>query len=219
MGTELAAQGNKSLSVDNDWRESEDFTKSMTGGTIYYCFATAESPLGSDSSYAGVSGVFIPDQQPPQLAGEGVNTAIDYQASDPNMGLYSGTVTFMFDEPVYQLIEVSGVAQVPKEVWQIGNNETIPPDKQDSAVSLIDIIGTSVDKGKFSAPNKVERPASTLTIEFDNIPVGSVIRLFDTSFICDANSNSTKEILSFVLEETTIGLVGQSVSAKFVQLK
>ena len=125
----------------------------------------------------------------------------------------------MFDEPVYQLIEVSGVAQVPKEVWQIGNNETIPPDKQDSAVSLIDIIGTSVDKGKFSAPNKVERPASTLTIEFDNIPVGSVIRLFDTSFICDANSNSTKEILSFVLEETTIGLVGQSVSAKFVQLK
>ena len=221
MGTELAAQGNKSLSVDNDWRESEDFTKSMTGGTIYYCFATAESPLGSDSSYAGVSGVFIPDQEPPKLTG--VNTAITKRPTpgNPNIG-YSGTVTFMFDEPVYQLIETSGVAQVPKEVWQIGgvgSSGTIPPDKQDSAVSLIDIIGTSVDKGKFSAPNQIQRPASTLTIKFNNIPVGSVIRLFDTSFICDVNSNSTKEILSFVLEETTIGVIEQSVSAEFVQLK
>ena len=219
MGTELAAQGNKSLSVDNDWRESEDFTKSMTGGTIYYCFATAESPLGSDSSYAGVSGVFIPDQEPPKLTN--VNTAITKRPTpdNPNIG-YSGTVTFMFDEPVYQLIEVSGVAQVPKEVWQIGdvgNSGTIPPDKQDSAVSLIDIIGTSVDKEKFSAPNQIQRPASTLTIKFNNIPVGSVIGLFDTSFICDANSNSTKEILSFVLEETTIGVIEQSVSAEFVQ--
>ncbi|OUO41304.1 S-layer homology domain-containing protein [Flavonifractor sp. An306] len=190
MGATIADQGKMTLEQANDYFQSKDFTDKMTGDTLYYCLATAVSPLGSEMSFAGVPGVYIPDRTPPEL--NQVNTSATL---DPGGNTYSGTVTFVFSEPVYQLVTEGGVDQKPKEVWQTQYTTT------DDAVRLKDIMGTSQSKSKFSYPNDIKAPASTLTLEFKEIPLGTTIVLFDTSYICDANSNSTRELLTFTLQE------------------
>lgn len=205
MGVTIAAQGSKSLTQGNSYRQEQNFTSNMTGGTLYYCLASAVSPLGSEMSFAGISGVYIPDKTPPEL--QSVNTA----ASPDGANLYSGTVTFVFNEPVYQLVTQNGVDQLPKEVWQTQYTAS------DSAVRLKDIMGVSASKDKFSYPNDIKAPSSTLALNFEQIPLGTTIVLFDSSFICDANSNSTRQNLTFRLEKSSIGLVDGGVA--FVQVK
>lgn len=205
MGVTIAAQGVKSLTQANSYRQEQNFTDNMTGGTLYYCLASAASPLGSETSFAGISGVYIPDKTPPEL--QSVNTA----ASPDGTNLYSGTVTFVFNEPVYQLVTQNGVDQLPKEVWQTQYTAS------SSAVRLKDIMGVSASKDKFSYPNDIKAPSSTLALNFEQIPLGTTIVLFDSSFICDANSNSTRQNLTFRLEKSSIGLVDGGVA--FVQVK
>lgn len=205
MGVTIAAQGSKSLTQGNSYRQEQNFTSSMTGGTLYYCLASAESPLGSEMSFAGISGVYIPDKTPPEL--QSVNTA----AAPDGANLYSGTVTFVFNEPVYQLVTQNGVDQLPKAVWQTQYTST------GTAVRLKDIMGVSVSKDKFSYPNEIKAPASTLALDFKQIPLGTTIVLFDSSYICDANSNSTRQNLTFRLEKSSIGLVDGGVA--FVQVQ
>lgn len=201
MGAPIAAQGSKSLTQSNSYRQSQDFTNSMRGATIYYCLATAVSPLGSETTFAGVTGIRLKDSTPPEFlrtttaASPGVN------------GTWSGTVSFEFDEEVYQLVEqAGGIDQLPKEVWQTQY------DVDADAVRLLDIIGTNAPLSSFEYVNPVKRPSSTLSLRFTNIPVGTSIVLFDNSFICDANSNSTRERLSFVLQEGNIGMIQGGVS-------
>ena len=190
MGATIADQGKMTLEQANDYFQSKDFTDKMTGDTLYYCLATAVSPLGSEMSFAGVPGVYIPDRTPPKLMQVNNDATLD-----PGGNTYSGTVTFVFSEPVYQLVTEGGVDQKPKAVWQTQYTTT------DDAVRLKDIMGTSQSKSKFSYPNDIKAPASTLALEFKEIPLGTTIVLFDTSYICDANSNSTRELLSFTLQE------------------
>lgn len=207
MGVDVAARGSTALTQSNSYSKEQNFTANMRGATYYYCLATAVSPLGSEMSFAAVAGIHIRDSEPPKLVQ--VNTA-----ATPDTGgkTYSGTVTFVFDEPVYQLVTKNGVDQEPKEVWQFTG--TADPD----AVLLLDIIGTSAGKGSFYYPNYNKNPASTLTLGFNGIPLGTTIVLFDSSFICDANSNSTRERLSFTLQTgENIGYVPGGVA--FVQQK
>lgn len=189
LGATIADQGEMTLEQANNYFQSKDFTDKMTGDTLYYCLATAVSPLGSEMSFAGVSGVYIPDRTPPEL--DQVNTSATL---DPSGNTYSGKVTFVFSEPVYQLVTVGGVEQKPKAVWQTQYTAA------DDAVRLKDIMATSESKSKFSYPNDIKAPASALALEFKEIPLGTTIVLFDTSYICDANSNSTRERLTFVLQ-------------------
>lgn len=206
MGVDVATRGSTALTQANSYSKEQNFTANMRGATYYYCLATAVSPLGSELSFAAVAGIHIRDSEPPKLLQ--VNTAASPDAGGKT---YSGTVTFVFDEPVYQLVTQNGVDQEPKEVWQyIGT-----PD--DDAVLLLEIIGTSAGKNSFYYTNYNKNPASTLTLGFNGIPLGTTIVLFDSSFICDANSNSTRERLSFVLQEGSIGVVQGGVS--FVQQK
>ena len=191
MGATIADQGRMTLEQANDYFQSKDFTDKMTGNTLYYCLATAVSPLGSEMSFAAVSGVYIPDRTPPKL--QQVNNAV---TMDPNTKLCTGTVTFVFDEPVYQLVTSNGVDQKPKEVWQATSTDNDP-----DAVLLLGIIGTSAGKYNFYYPNEYKEARSTLTLGFKDISLGSTIVLFDTSYICDANSNSTRERLTFTLQE------------------
>lgn len=65
-------------------------------------------------------------------------------------------------------------------------------------------------------PTRSAKPSSTLTLKFENIPLNTTLVLFDNSFICDANSNSTRQNLTFRLEASKIGLVDSGVS--FVQV-
>lgn len=207
LGATVADQGRMTLEQANKYFQSKDFTKNMTGDTLYYCLATAISTLGSERSFAGVSGVYIPDRTPPELVQ--VNTAA---RRNPGENTYSGTVTFVFSEPVYQLVTTGGVEQKPKAVWQTSDT----PDK--NAVKLIDIVGTNVKKTKLSCPNNIKEAASTLTLEFRKISLGSTLVLFDNSFICDANSNSTRERMSFTLQKgENIGLIPGGVA--FVEQK
>ena len=206
MGVDVATRGSTALTQANSYSKEQNFTANMRGATYYYCLATAVSPLGSELSFAAVAGIHIRDSEPPKLLQ--VNTAASPDAGGKT---YSGTVTFVFDEPVYQLVTQNGVDQEPKEVWQyIGT-----PD--DDAVLLLEIIGTSAGKNSFYYTNYNKNPASTLTLGFNGIPLGTTIVLFDSSFICDANSNSTRERLSFVLQEGSIGVVQGGVS--FVRQK
>lgn len=190
QGATIADQSSMTLDQGNNYFQTKDLTSKMTGGTIYYCIGTAISPLGSEMSFAAVSGVFIPDRTPPKLSY--VNTAA---TKDLITQLYSGTVTFVFDEPIYQLVTENGIDQTPKEVWQ-----TTEDTGAAKAVRLLDIIGTSAGKGSFYYTNAYKEARSTLTLGFNNIPLGTTLVLFDNSFICDANSNSTRERLSFTLQ-------------------
>lgn len=206
MGATIADQGRMSLDQANKYFQSKDFTERMTGGTLYYCLATAVSPLGSETSFAGVSGVFIPDKTPPVL--KNYSTTIESDKDDR----YTGTVTFVFDEPIYQLVTKNGVDQKPMEVWQTRYTAT------GDAVRLDQIIGSAY-RSSFSCPNEVKRASSTLTLKFENIPLNTNLVLFDSSFICDANSNSTRQNLTFVLQKTGIGLIDQGEKIEFVQVE
>lgn len=218
QGSNVVARGGKQLTEGNNYTDSQDFTNNMTDGTIYYCLAMAYNPLGSAISFAAVNGVYIPDRTPPQLLG--VETSLTW--SNPDKNTYSGTVTFRFSEPVYQLVSQNGIDQEPKVVWQA--NDTTPPPNQDPNVNvnpvlLKEIMGTSFSKDAFSYPNEIKHEASTLTLEFKLIPIGTTIVLFDNSFICDASSNSTRQNLAFALQKTQIGVIGGSEEVKFVQLE
>lgn len=214
QGSNVVARGGKQLTEGNSYMDSQDFTSSMTDGTIYYCLAMAYNPLGSAISFAAVNGVYIPDRTPPELLG--VETSLIPPEGNGD-GTYSGTVTFRFSEPVYQLVSENGIDQTPKEVWQ--TDYSVPTDKKDSVVRLKDIVGINVERSKYTTPNLIDRPASTLTLHFEKIPIGATIVLFDSSFICDASSNSTRENLAFSLQKTQIGVVQGSEEIKFVQLE
>lgn len=206
LGATVADQGRMTLEQANKYFQSKDFTKNMTGNTLYYCLATAVSTLGSERSFAGVSGVYIPDLTPPELLK--VNTA----AAKNKNGNYTGTVTFVFSEPVYQLVTENGVEQKPKAVWQTKYSAG------DGAVRLIDIMGVSVAKSQLYYPNDIKEARSTLTVGFKNIPLGTTLVLFDDSYICDASSNSTRERLSFILQPGDLGVI-PNAGAEFVQQK
>lgn len=207
LGATIAAQGSKSLTQGNSYRQEQNFTNNMTGGTLYYCLASAASPLGSETSFAGISGVYIPDKTPPEL--QSVSTSATLSGAN----VYSGTVTFVFDEPVYQLVTQGGVDQTPMQVWQ--SQYSISTSDASVAVRLDRIIGSS-HLSSFSCANEVRKPSSTLTLSFKDIPLNATIVLFDNSFICDANSNSTRQNLTFRLEKSNIGLVDSGVA--FVQV-
>ena len=206
MGATIADQGRMTLEQANDYFQTKDFTEKMTGGTIYYCLATAVSPLGSEMSFAGVSGVYIPDRTPPEF--KSVSTTIESETD----GKYTGRVTFVFSEPVYQLVTVDGKDQAPKEVWQTKYTAT------GNAVRFDQIIGSDY-RSNFSCPNEVKQASNTLTLAFTDIPINTTIVLFDNSFICDANSNSTRQSLTFRLEKNTIGLVTQGERIEFVKVE
>ena len=195
------AYGSKSLTQANNYFQTQNFTNDMTGGTQYYCLATAVSPLGSETSFGAVAGVHLKDLTPPEF--KYVNTSCSLSDDGKT---YSGRVTFDFDEPVYQLVgSTSGIIQTPKEVWQ--TQYTISTGDQAKAVNLADIIGSSY-KSNFSCVGNTREPSSSLTLDFKNIPIGTTLTLFSNSFICDANSNSTWERLTFVLvEDGNIGLM------------
>lgn len=203
MGKTIAAQGTLSLTQGNSYHQEKNFTANMTGGTIYYCLATAVSPLGSETSFAGVSGVTIPDTTPPKL--QSVTTTIESEEGNR----YTGTVTFVFDEPVYQLVTQNGIDQLPKAVWQ--SQWVVSGD----AVRLDQIIGSSY-RSSFSCPNEVNHASSVLTLRFDKIPLYTNLVLFDTSYICDANSSSTRQNLTFRLESHQIGNIPNSQQIEFV---
>ena len=214
MGAAIAAQGKKSLTQANQYFQTQDFTNNMTGGTIYYCLATAVSPLGSETSFAAVGGVQIPDKTPPVL--ENVSTTIT-GGSGGAYPTYSGTVTFTFDEPVYQLVELAGgVEQTPMQVWQ--TNSTLTPEDAEKAVRLIDILGGSIPKWNLNYTNEVKKASTTLTLTFQNVSLGDTITFFSDSFICDASSNSTRQNLTFRLEETAIGNITAGSRVQFVQV-
>ena len=151
--------------------------------------------------------MYIPDKTPPEL--QSVSTSATLSGAN----VYSGTVTFVFDEPVYQLVTQGGVDQTPMQVWQ--SQYSISTSDASVAVRLDRIIGSS-HLSSFSCANEVRKPSSTLTLSFKDIPLNATIVLFDNSFICDANSNSTRQNLTFRLEKSSIGLVDSGVA--FVQV-
>lgn len=200
--------GTLSLTQANGYQQERDFTDRMTGGTIYYCLATAVSPLGSETSFAGVAGIQIRDTTPPEL--QFVNTVARPSTNDPS--LYTGSVTFVFDEPIYQLVSKNGVDQKPMEVWQTQYSMS-DADKQ-IAVNLPDIIGTSAT-GSFSCESNVREAVSSLTLHFEDIPLNTTLVLFSNSYICDVNSSSTRQNLSFILQQGYIGNIPGGIT--FVQ--
>lgn len=193
MGVDVANRGSTELTQANGFANENNFTSSMKGATYYYCLATAVSPLGSETSFAAVAGIHIRDSEPPKLTN--VKTAATGKIGTDGNIVYSGTVIFIFDEPIYQLVTVNGIDQEPKEVWQ-----TKYYADPDVAVRLKDIMGVSQSKDKFTYPNDIKAAASTLSLDFKDIPIGTTIVLFDTSYICDVNSNSTRQRLTFTLQ-------------------
>ncbi len=207
QGATIADQSSMTLDQANSYSQTKNLTDKMTGGTIYYCIGTAISPLGSEMSFAAVPGVYIPDRTPPKLLD--VYTTFD---DTPAVAPYSGTVTFVFDEPVYQLVTENGVDQKPLEVWQTQYSMSAT-----NAVNLPDIIGSSHRSSFSCTGNNVREPSTTLTLRFKKIPLNTTLVLFNNSYICDANSNSTREILRFTLQEGNIGLIPGGIG--FVQQK
>ena len=191
MGVDVAKRGSVELNQANGNSAEQDFASSMKGATYYYCLATAVSPLGSEMSFAAVAGIHIRDSEPPKLLS--VNT----DARSSGGGLYSGTVTFVFDEPVYQLVTQNGVDQKPMQIWQ--TQYSIGTDDQGKAVNFPSIIGSSRPDNFFCETN-IRVPSTTLTLSFKDIPLATTLVLFTNSYICDENSNSTREILSFTLQ-------------------
>lgn len=211
MGVDVANRGSTELTQANGFANENNFTSSMKGATYYYCLATAVSPLGSETSFAAVAGIHIRDSEPPKLLN--VQTTFD---QTPALPPYSGTVTFVFDEPVYQLVTKQGVDQKPMEVWQ--TEYSIGPSDQAKAVNLPNIIGGSYISNFSCKGNNVRVPSTTLTLRFKNIPLNTTLTLFNNSYICDENSNSTRENLTFTLQkDVDIGLIPGGIG--FVQQK
>ena len=211
MGANIAAQDSLSLVQADNYTQEKDFTDKMAEATIYYCLATAMSPLGSEMSFSGISGIYVPDRTPPVL--QNVSTAIEVSKD----GKYTGTVSFNFDEPVYQLVTVNGVDQTPMQIWQ--TEYSMSTDDQKIAVNFPTIIGSNYPS-KFSCKKmNVRIPSSTLTLHFEEIPLNTTITLFANSYICNANSVSTRKNLTFRLENTGIGVIEQGQQVQFVQVE
>ena len=102
------------------------------------------------------------------------------------------------------------------QVWQ--TNSTLTPEDAEKAVRLIDILGGSIPKWNLNYTNEVKKASTTLTLTFQNVSLGDTITFFSDSFICDASSNSTRQNLTFRLEETAIGNITAGSRVQFVQV-
>ena len=210
QGSQASTRGGLTLSQANNYTDSKNFTANMTGDTIYYCLAMAYSPLGSETSFSGVNGVFLPDQTPPTF--KTVDTVITNTSGIANP-VYSGRVTITFDEPIYQLVKTSsGLEQTPMAVWQ--TNTTLSAEEQKSAVRLIDVLATSISKDSLGYVNEVKRASNSFTLTFDKISIGDTITFFSDSSISDQYSNSMGS-LTFKLVEAPIGNIPNSSVVQF----
>ena len=210
QGSQVSTRGGLTLNQANSYTDSKDFTANMTGDTIYYCLAMAYSPLGSETSFSGVNGVFLPDQTPPTF--KTVDTVITNTSGIANP-VYSGRVTITFDEPIYQLVKTSsGLEQTPMAVWQ--TNTTLSTEEQKSAVRLIDVLATSISKDSLGYVNEVKRASNSVTLTFDKISIGDTIIFFSDSSISDQYSNSMGS-LTFKLVEAPIGNIPNSSVVQF----
>ncbi len=210
QGSQAATRGGLTLNQANSYTDSKNFTANMTGDTIYYCLAMAYSPLGSETSFAGVNGVFLPDQTPPTF--KTVDTVITSSSGIANP-VYTGRVTITFDEPIYQLVKTTGgLEQTPMAVWQTASD--LSPDEQKTAVRLIDVLATSIDKKSLGYVNEVKRASNSVTLTFKNISIGDTITFFSDSSISDQYSNSMGS-LTFKLVEAPIGNIPNSSVVQF----
>ena len=199
-----------SISTEKEVRQLVDFTNAMqsesgANATYFYCLATAQNALGSAYSFKAVENVHIPDTEPPYLINIGSTL------KETSTGLYSGTVTLTFNEPIYYMERLGNSSSGdPATLRPIVNHPYINDKPADSENPCISILGASSQfGGDFSVERYDTQPSLTFTIKCVDVSDGAQIILSDKGVVSDASENGV--LAPFIIEwqvDTSQGVGG-----------
>ena len=199
-----------SISTEKEVRQLVDFTNAMqsesgANATYFYCLATAQNALGSAYSFKAVENVHIPDTEPPYLINIGSTL------KETTTGLYSGTVTLTFNEPIYYMERLGNSSSGdPATLRPIVNHPYINDKPADSKNPCISILGASSQfGGDFSVERYDTQPSLTFTIKCVDVSDGAQIILSDKGVVSDASENGV--LAPFIIEwqvDTSQGVGG-----------
>ena len=187
----------------------EDFTEYMSesvNNTSEYVVLVCARHMyatndGESYGFSAARGLYKPDMNPPEFLGDtplshasttqayedvdGKKPVPGWQLKDDTpLYFFDGTLTIRFDKVVYYYTVDSSGNRVRKEVW---NSKTIPADKQDTAISILDVItGTGKSKIDISGVGK-EGPTATFDLKFDKLYYGDTIEM---GGLCNGDNQS-----------------------------
>ena len=202
----LAQGNNDSMEEGIPW--SYDFTEAMRAesGTTYICLATAQNRLGGNWSFKAVSGVRIPDDEPPFLTT--VSTEVRPNSTEDSV---SGVLILQFNEELYHLTR-EGDPSTRREIVQ-----STAPDSDE--VGFLSLVTSGLATLEYSSES--HDATRTISLKFWGTPVGATISFPNTGLLADANSNSNK-YNNYVLrlqQTTDLGLIEQGISYEFVVIE
>ena len=208
------------LSTDKEVRELVDFTTAMqsesgANATYFYCLATAQNAMGSAYSFKAVENVHIPDTEPPYL----IDVSHTLKETSTGSGLYSGTITLTFNEPIYYMERLGNSSSGdPATLRPIANYpycDVKPSESSDSNPSYSSIIAaSSMTGGTFEVKTYDKNPTLSFTINCTNITENAQITLSNKGVVSDASENGVLVpfIIRFVVDKTGVGPGGGFVT-------
>lgn len=204
------------LSTDKDDRKLVDFTTAMqsesgANATYFYCLATAQNALGSAYSFKAVENVHIPDTEPPYL----IDVSHTLKETSTGSGLYSGTITLTFNEPIYYMERLgnssSGDPATLRPIVNYPYGDVKPSESSKDNPSYISImVASSMTGGTFEVKTYDKNPTLSFTISCTNITENAQITLSNKGVVSDASENGVLVpfIIRFVVDKTGVGQGG-----------
>ena len=168
-----------SILTEEDIPQIQEFEQYMNMYTSYYCLAVARNVDGTEDGFKAISGINIPDRDPPTITVSGSST----QAHD---GTWWGTVTLTFSEDLYWLSEDR---ETIREVWGVQPSNATQGAR---AIYILDerygIGGSGASKltltrGATNAPN------GSFTFSYTGMSEGDTLIFFSTGYASDLNMN------------------------------
>ncbi|MGI6255462.1 MAG: S-layer homology domain-containing protein [Acutalibacter sp.] len=166
----------------------------------YYFIAAARHVQGQEYAFHAVAGVQMADKTPPTYvsAVTNLNPLAKKLQSDTLVGptvwqeapqnfLYSGTLSLVFDEPIYMYNS---------------NNGSRTPLNNDNIQGLLG--GTSITSAKIDT----DSGGSTIEISFEKAGHSSSIVVFKNGYICDEAGNNLGKAITLQLNTTARGTDG-----------
>lgn len=201
-------------SLDTIKQETQlvDFTEAMqsdsgANATYFYCIATAQNALGSAYSFKGVENVHIPDKEPPYL----IDISHTLKETSTGSGLYSGTVTLTFNEPLYYMDRLgnssSGDPATLRPIASYPYGDVKPSESDNDNPSYISIMSAASMVGKIESTIYDKSPTLSYTFKCTKITEGAQITLSNKGVVSDASENGilTPFIVRFEVEKTGVG--------------
>ena len=214
------------LDTDKDVRQLVDFTSAMqsesgANATYFYCLATAQNALGSAYSFKAVENVHIPDTEPPYL----INISHTLKETSTNSGLYSGTITLTFNEPIYYMERLgnssSGDPTTLRPIASYPYGDVKPSQSSTDNPSYISIMNAiSTTGGTFESTVYDKNPTLSFSIKCTEITDGAQITLSSKGVVSDASENGVLVpfIIRFVVDKTGVGPDGGFVTMPHLEV-